>query len=85
MAPSPSGLVKGRRTRHGAAFLKPEKTSLQAGCLNPTPSTPEPEDKDSYLYKVWKAWDEMYAAEGSDWFWWYGADMTTPGNNDTPF
>jgi alpha-amylase/alpha-mannosidase (GH57 family) len=23
------------------------------------------------------AWDELYAAEGSDWFWWYGDDFTT--------
>jgi alpha-amylase/alpha-mannosidase (GH57 family) len=22
-----------------------------------------------------KAWDEIYAAEGSDWFWWYGPDF----------
>jgi len=24
-----------------------------------------------------RAFDEMYAAEGSDWFWWYGADQST--------
>jgi alpha-amylase/alpha-mannosidase (GH57 family) len=23
------------------------------------------------------AWDELYAAEGSDWFWWYGDDFQT--------
>lgn len=23
------------------------------------------------------AWDEIYAAEGSDWFWWYGPDFET--------
>jgi len=23
------------------------------------------------------AWDELYAAEGSDWFWWYGDDFET--------
>jgi hypothetical protein len=26
----------------------------------------------------------MYAAEGSDWFWWYGNDQTAPGG-DKPF
>jgi hypothetical protein len=26
----------------------------------------------------------MYAAEGSDWFWWYGKDQTAPGG-DKPF
>jgi alpha-amylase/alpha-mannosidase (GH57 family) len=31
-----------------------------------------------------KAWEEMYAAEGSDWFWWYGNDQTAPGG-DRPF
>lgn len=30
------------------------------------------------------AWEEMYAAEGSDWFWWYGNDQTAPGG-DVPF
>jgi len=27
------------------------------------------------------AWDELYAAEGSDWFWWYGDDFDS-GYND---
>lgn len=38
--------------------------------------------------KAWyasKAWEEMYAAEGSDWFWWYGADQTTASGDDSPF
>jgi alpha-amylase/alpha-mannosidase (GH57 family) len=26
---------------------------------------------------VEQAWREIYAAEGSDWFWWYGPDFTT--------
>ncbi|MBN1825105.1 MAG: hypothetical protein JW958_02485 [Candidatus Eisenbacteria bacterium] len=30
------------------------------------------------------AWEEMYAAEGSDWFWWYGTDQNAPGG-DEPF
>ena len=30
------------------------------------------------------AWEEMYAAEGSDWFWWYGDDQTAPAG-DKPF
>jgi len=24
------------------------------------------------------AWEELYAAQGSDWFWWYGDEFTTP-------
>ncbi len=30
------------------------------------------------------AWEEMYASEGSDWFWWYGSDQTAPAG-DKPF
>ena len=29
-------------------------------------------------------WNAMFAAEGSDWFWWYGADQGAPGG-DAPF
>jgi alpha-amylase/alpha-mannosidase (GH57 family) len=29
-------------------------------------------------------WKEMLAAEGSDWFWWYGTDQNAPGG-DEPF
>ncbi|MGI6132631.1 MAG: glycoside hydrolase family 57, partial [Bacillota bacterium] len=28
-----------------------------------------------------RAWDEMFAAEGSDWFWWYGDDQSS-GNDE---
>jgi len=30
------------------------------------------------------AWEEIYAAEGSDWFWWLGADQSAPGG-DKPY
>ncbi len=29
-----------------------------------------------------RAYDEIYAAEGSDWFWWYGADQSTSLEED---
>jgi alpha-amylase/alpha-mannosidase (GH57 family) len=32
-----------------------------------------------------RAWEEMFAAEGSDWFWWYGNDQTAPGGADLLF
>ena len=35
-----------------------------------------PEDRE-------EAWLEIYRAEGSDWFWWYGEDHTSP--NDPEF
>jgi len=30
-----------------------------------------------------RAWESLYAAEGSDWFWWYGSDQTSA--NDAGF
>ena len=33
------------------------------------------------LNRAQAAWDELYAAEGSDWFWWYGDDFDS-GYND---
>jgi alpha-amylase/alpha-mannosidase (GH57 family) len=27
------------------------------------------------------AWQEMFSAEGSDWFWWYGDDQNAPGGD----
>ncbi len=29
------------------------------------------------LHQAQAAWEELYAAEGSDWFWWYGDDFDT--------
>jgi alpha-amylase/alpha-mannosidase (GH57 family) len=26
----------------------------------------------------WAAWESLYAAEGSDWFWWFGEDYSSP-------
>jgi len=55
----------------------------KSGIPRPDPAaSPPPEGtKEFYAYK---AWEEMYAAEGSDWFWWYGADQGAPGG-DEPF
>lgn len=33
---------------------------------------------------AYNAWEAIYAAEGSDWFWWYGGDQGAPGG-DMPF
>ncbi len=35
-------------------------------------------------WNVYMAWEAMYAAEGSDWFWWFGNDQTAPAG-DKPF
>lgn len=57
----------------------------KSGLPQPDPYTPLPAQKGTVAYETWLAFDEMYGAEGSDWFWWYGADMTSPSNNDSPF
>lgn len=55
----------------------------RSGLSQPDPKAPEPKagTKEFFAYK---AWEEMYAAEGSDWFWWYGTDQTAPAG-DKPF
>ena len=71
----------------GWGYLSQTRQALERSGLprpNAWAADPDP-DPDSRAYWIWRAWEEMYAAEGSDWFWWYGADMTSPGNDDTPF
>lgn len=43
-----------------------------------------PDGDDAAELAWWHAWQAMYAAEGSDWFWWYGSDQTAVGG-DSPF
>ncbi len=59
------------------------KDLANAGVPRPDPRTPAPRVNTKAWY-AWMAWEEMYAAEGSDWFWWYGGDQTAPAG-DTPF
>lgn len=40
-------------------------------------------NSDSLRNNIEKAWFELYAAEGSDWFWWYGDDQDS--TNDLAF
>jgi len=55
----------------------------KSGLAQPDPKAGAPNvgTKSWYAYK---AWESMYAAEGSDWFWWYGTDQTAPAG-DKPF
>lgn len=48
---------------------------------NPFASVPQFGTKKYYEYR---AWESLYSAEGSDWFWWYGGDQTALGG-DNPF
>ncbi len=70
----------------GWDYLRQARAALHSsGLAQPNPALPEPADENSLEWLIWKAYDEVYAAEGSDWFWWYGSDMTSPSNDDTPF
>lgn len=50
----------------------------------PAPTAIRPPRKGTKGWFAYKAWEAMYAAEGSDWFWWYGTDQTAPAG-DKPF
>jgi alpha-amylase/alpha-mannosidase (GH57 family) len=65
-------------------YLLTARTDLgNSGLKPPDPGAPTPRKGTRGWYGV-KAWESMYAAEGSDWFWWYGTDQTAPGG-DKPF
>ena len=55
----------------------------QSGLPPPDPRMPPPAPGEEG-YASSKAWEAMLAAEGSDWFWWYGADQET-STGDGPF
>lgn len=55
----------------------------QSGVKAPKPTDREPKTKTKKWY-AYKTWEAMYAAEGSDWFWWYGTDQNAPAG-DKPF
>jgi len=54
-----------------------------SGILQPDPKKLEPK-KNSKAWYAYRAWESMYAAEGSDWFWWYGTELNAPAG-DKPF
>lgn len=68
-------------------YLRRARSDLEkTGLPRPNPSAPMPDPVTNQRdYYIWKAWESIYSAEGSDWFWWYGDDMTSPANDDTPF
>jgi len=67
-------------------YLLTTRKALESSKIpRPDPlSEPQPDAKKNSKYWGYLAWDEMYAAEGSDWFWWYGGDQGAPGG-DKPF
>jgi alpha-amylase/alpha-mannosidase (GH57 family) len=55
----------------------------RSGVRWPNP-TARPPKKGTRAWHAYMAWESLYAAEGSDWFWWYGTDQTAPAG-DKPF
>jgi alpha-amylase/alpha-mannosidase (GH57 family) len=74
---------EGEENRAWEYLLKARTALEKSGIRRPSPldEAPAPGTKEWYR---WMAWEEMYAAEGSDWFWWYGGDQSAPGG-DGPF
>jgi hypothetical protein len=64
-------------------LLRVRQDLESSGVARPDPvaDAPEGDTKEAAAYR---AWESMYAAEGSDWFWWYGSDQEAPGG-DHPF
>ncbi|MBN1946110.1 MAG: Ig-like domain-containing protein [Bradymonadales bacterium] len=67
-------------TNHGVPRPNPLEGPPEPGGT-PSPTVPSYEEQ----LAAYLAWQEIYAAEGSDWFWWYGEDQTSASNDDTPF
>ena len=63
---SPSGSATPRTTAAGTPCTRPASSSSRR--RRPAGTTPT---------TLARAWDEMYIAEGSDWFWWYGDDHSS--------
>jgi hypothetical protein len=59
-------------------LLRTRRDLAGSGLPQPDPRTDPPRARTKEWYAS-RAWEEMYAAEGSDWFWWYGDDQTAPG------
>ena len=55
----------------------------QSGLNRPDYRGKRPKEGSKQWYAE-QAWEAMFAAEGSDWFWWYGTDQSAPAG-DRPF
>jgi hypothetical protein len=64
-------------------LLRARKDLESTGLKAPDPAGSPRRSKTKAWYAA-KAWEAMYAAEGSDWFWWFGKDQSAPGG-DKPY
>jgi alpha-amylase/alpha-mannosidase (GH57 family) len=67
-----------RRSQESGVRNQGSVVSGQGGTPPVLTPDPPPLTPDSRLpTPIQKAWEEMYIAEGSDWFWWYGDDHSS--------
>lgn len=64
-------------------LLRARQDLEKSGLKQPDPNANQPKQKTKAWYS-YMAYEAMYAAEGSDWFWWYGNDQSAPAG-DKPF
>ena len=64
-------------------LFRARKDLESSGIPQPDPFASGPK-RGTKAWNEFMAWESMYAAEGSDWFWWFGNDQTAPGG-DKPF
>jgi alpha-amylase/alpha-mannosidase (GH57 family) len=65
-------------------YLLTARQDLEASGLPRPDVSAKPPKKGTRAWYASRAWESMYAAEGSDWFWWYGTRQTAP-SGDKPF
>jgi len=66
------------------SYLRQARIDLdRADIPVPSPDVTVP-PRGTRQWYAYQAWEALYAAEGSDWFWWYGEDQNAPGG-DKPF
>jgi alpha-amylase/alpha-mannosidase (GH57 family) len=64
-------------------LLQAREDLAQSGLQQPDPKAKTPKEETKAWF-AFRAWESLYAAEGSDWFWWYGTDQNAPAG-DKPF
>ena len=64
-------------------LLTARQDLAKSGLKEPKPNAKVPK-RNTKAWNAFRAWESLYAAEGSDWFWWYGTSLSdVPG--DKPF
>jgi alpha-amylase/alpha-mannosidase (GH57 family) len=61
-------------------LLRARKDIIKLGIPRPDPMAHKPKEGTTEWYE-YMAWESIYAAEGSDWFWWFGDDQIAPGGD----